>query len=427
MNPHHDDPRSAGKLRPLLLTLATALLFSSPVLAQQQTFRLFGYAYGRTVSVQSPPSWLAGGFGRFGNGARSGSDHRNLAEALGQLGAEWTPSRYFDAHVQGLGRTQPSGYGGRAAGIAELYVDGRAFVGPVDELQLRAGQFFLPTSRENKEELWASPYTITWSALNSWIGEEVRPVGLDLQWKHGFYVTVGITGFRDNDTMGTLLAWRGWAVGNRLSVYDEVLPLPPLDSLLHGDFTGKQRSDGTRPFERDLDGRTGISERLRLSLPERANIQFTHLDNRGDHLLHRGEYAWATKYDQISAELGNSEATVIALEYMKGSTAMGRPQAAHIDLGFASGYVLVSKKSGRWRTTLRAERFSTTDRVNLANDEYGERGRAYTAAVLYDVSDRSRAGVEYTKMTGARPGVAESGGDASLDGRTVTLELRYKF
>ena len=37
--------------------------------------------------------------------------------------------------------------------------------------------------------------------------------------------------FRNNDSMGALLAWRGWSVGNRLSVYDEVLPLPPLTTL----------------------------------------------------------------------------------------------------------------------------------------------------------------------------------------------------
>jgi hypothetical protein len=395
--------------------------------AQQQTFRIFGYLEGRTVSIQSPPSWLTGGFGRFGNGAIGATDHRNLAEAAAQLGAEWTPSKYFDTHIQGLGRTQASGARGRAAGIAEAYVDGRAFFGSTDEVQLRAGQFFLPTSRENKEELWMSPYTITWSALNTWIGEEVRPVGLDLQWKHGFYITAGVTAFRDNDTMGTLLAWRGWAVGNRLSVYDEVLPLPPLESLVHGDFTGKQRADGTRPFERDLDGRTGFSERIRFSLPERANIQLTHLDNRGDRRLYRGEYSWATKYDQVSAEVGNNEGTILAAEYMTGTTGMGQPQFAHVDIGFTSGYVLVSSKRGRWRTTLRAERFSTSDHVDVASNEYGESGHAYTAVLLYEPNDSTRAAIEYMKMTGARPSVSESGGNPSLDGRTVTLELRHRF
>ena len=39
---------------------------------------------------------------------------------------------------------------------------------------------FLPTSRENVDPLWQSPYTLTLSSLNTWIGEEVRLAGLDV-------------------------------------------------------------------------------------------------------------------------------------------------------------------------------------------------------------------------------------------------------
>ena len=31
---------------------------------------------------------------------------------------------------------------------------------------MRAGEFFLPTSRENRGNLWTSPYAITFSTLN---------------------------------------------------------------------------------------------------------------------------------------------------------------------------------------------------------------------------------------------------------------------
>ena len=94
--------------------------------------------------------------------------------------------------------------------------------------------------------------------------------------------------------MGALLAWRGWAIGNRLSTYSEVLPLPPLSSL-ETSFP-LQRKDGTKPFGTDLDGRTGYSARVRYSDPQPANVIYTYLDNRGDRELHRGEYAWATKF-----------------------------------------------------------------------------------------------------------------------------------
>ena len=52
-------------------------------------------------------------------------------------------------------------------------------------LKLRAGAFFLATSRENVDALWENAYAISSSALNSWFGEELRPIGLDASWMRG--------------------------------------------------------------------------------------------------------------------------------------------------------------------------------------------------------------------------------------------------
>ena len=49
------------------------------------------------------------------------------------------------------------------------------------------------------------------------------------------------------------------------------------------------------PFESDLDGRVGYAARIRYSIPERFNIQFTRVDNRGDRLLHRGEHGFGRR------------------------------------------------------------------------------------------------------------------------------------
>jgi len=370
---------------------------------QTQTFTLDGFLSGRGVSADKEyRSWLERGQGRFD--ARG-----DQAFALAQLGADWTPNEHFDVHVSGLARHEPSSFGGRRAGLTEAYFDvaGGGF-------QLRAGQFFLPTSRENKGPLWTSPYTLTWSALNTWIGEEVRPVGADLQWKSEFYWTIGATAFRDNDTSGTLLAWRGWAMTNRLTVYNEPLPLPPLQ-----DFIGFQK-DVTHPFTHDLDHRTGFAERVRYTLPERADIQLTHFDNRGDQLLHGGfpgEYAWRTRYSQISGEIGTTSATTAAVEWMWGNTRMGLPQFAHVNTDFQAWYALVTHKFGRNRVTGRIEQFSVTDKAHASRDVYDDHGRAWTAAWLYDFTKTLRGGLEFVQITGTR--------DEKYDARKVSLELRY--
>ena len=112
--------------------------------------------------------------------------------------------------TDGLARHEQSGTVGKRAGIVQAYADLS-----ISALRLRAGSFWLPTSRENVDPLWTSRYTITYSALNSWIGQEVRPLGADLQFSPNFYFTMGATAFRGNDTMGTLLASRATCARRR--------------------------------------------------------------------------------------------------------------------------------------------------------------------------------------------------------------------
>ena len=366
----------------------------------------------RGVNAGGPVSWLDGGWGRLEAG---GSRNELLADA--HLGAEWS-TEHFGARLSGTGgRDAGGGYGG----VVEAYVEARKEFG-LDEVQLRAGQFFLPTSRENKDELWQSPYALSFSALNSWIGEEVRPIGVDLQYRHitgaGHAITAAGTAFRGNDTMGTLLAWRGWSSGNRIAATGEVLPLPPLGSLPV--FFPLQRHDGTQPFGRDLDGHTGYSARLRYSLPERGNVQYTFVDNQGDRLLHRGQYAWATRYHQLGAEVGNADRLIVAAEYMRGKTGMGQG-AAFVDADFYAAYLLISQKLGRSRFSGRYEMFNTEERDFSPAEWNGEHGRAWTFTWLYDLRPDLRVGAEFTQWTGARPGTPDP------DARNVRLEARYRF
>jgi hypothetical protein len=372
---------------------------------------LNGYVAARGVNATGPESWLERGWGRL----EAGGD-RDTLFGTAQLGADWTPSQHFDVHISGTARHDALG---TDAGLIEAYVDGRVAFG-LDEVQLRAGQFFLPTSRENKGELWTSPYTIDFSALNSWIGEEVRPIGLDLQYRHttsrGHSITTAATAFRGNDSMGALLAWRGWAIGNRLSTYGEVLPLPPLATL--DEFFPLQRKDGTKPFGTDLDGETGYSARVRYAVPQRASLLYTYVDNRGDRALHRGEYAWATKFHLAGAEVGDPDRLVVASEFMRGTTGMGHG-SAYVDADFLAAYLLVSGKSGRHRLSARYEWFNTEERDFSLAERNEENGRAWTLTWLFDLTAPLRVGVEFTQLVGDRADTPDP------DARTVTIEARW--
>jgi hypothetical protein len=400
------------------MTLALLLSFAPAALAQ--TFRLSGFLTGEAVSANGPKSWLEGGWGRL-------DANRKGVIGDAQLGVDWVPTSWFDVHVHGDARRD---IGHNHAGVVEAYAEVQHAFGS-NQVRLRAGQFFLPTSRENRGRLWSSPYALTFSSVNSWIAHEVRPIGAELEWRHELpslsAITVAGTAFRGNDTMGALLAWRGWAVSNRLTTYNEVLPLPSLFSLKDPrGFVGQR--EGTKPFGRDLDGRTGFAERVRFSVPERGMIQFAHVDNRADRELYRGQYAWATKFNLVSGELGNQESTVLAAEYMTGQTGMGFDPHPYVQADFHAWYALLSRKVGRGRITARVDEFSTKDRdVSLFTETNTEHGRSWALAWLYEVTKNIRLGAELTNVTGDKLIASQSGADANTDAHMLTLEVRYGF
>jgi len=385
------------------------LLFGLATTAGAQSFQFHGFLTAREIYVNAQPSWLQGGVGRFDVGADSVDDHALVSSFNAQLGADWMPATWFLVHADGVARRRQSGdVAGKRVGLIQGYADVYN-----DHWRLRAGEFWLPTSRENTDPLWTSKYTITFSALNSWMAQEVRPIGADLQWSPSFYVTAGVTAFRGNDTMGTLLANRGWTFGNYLAAYGENLPTP--EPAL------------TRPFGEDLDGKNGYAERIRVSLPERAMLQFTHIDNRATIAPHdvKGEEPWLTRFNILGGEAGSTGPSTVAAEWMRGSTKVGFPGGS-FTMNFDTVYILGSHKFGNERLSARIERFTTSNASHPAVDSARENGHAWTIAWMHETTPHTRIGLEYCRVSGDRPGLAP-GFDPRTGGSTVTAEYRFSF
>src|SRR5262249_3576789 len=85
---------------------------------------------------------------------------------------------------------------------------------------VKAGAFFPTISLDNADLGWASPYTLTPSAINTWIGEELRTIGSEaiVKWRTDFgtFSAIGAL-YCCNDPTGILLADRGWAMDDRPS------------------------------------------------------------------------------------------------------------------------------------------------------------------------------------------------------------------
>ncbi len=403
------------------------LLAAGPLRAEWTTD---GFVAARLGLADAQPGWIDGGQGRFlggrGGGNGTGTDYNGGLEGRLLLhyeaGLEWSAQLHLGARADSRSEV-------RHAGLIEAHLDRRWFA-PDQRWQLRLGQFFLPTSQENIERGWVSPYSLTNSALNSWVGEEFRPIGADLSWRRDLTddrnLELAATVFGGNDSSGALLAWRGFAWHDRLGYYGETVPLPSLFSLRDPAIFGVQRSEGTKPFGPDLDGRPGYAFRLRFG-DALTRWHLSLIDNRGDLDLHKGEYAWRTRFALGGWEHNAlAEGWGFAAEVLGGDSRMGARGGPKAHIRFHTAYLLASYGDEPWRYTIRIEGFNIDDIDQTIAENNDESGHAITLAALRHFNVW-RLGAEYLYIDGKRPAAAFEGLPLQTGGHQLRVEARYVF
>ena len=416
---------------PALLLLAAA---SAVPASGIEPPRLIGFVRLSAGSIDAAPTFLDGGFGKLVDGGRSGEDNSNAFLGEARLALDWELAAGWGLFLHGVARQDAASRDSSSgSGLLEAFAE-RRFEGEWHLWTLRAGQFFLPASRENVGSLWTSPYTLTLSAMNSWIAEEIRPIGLDLAYTHTFTndhrLQLAGTVFGGNDTSGTLLAWRGFSFHDRPTPTGRFVPLPPFKGF--DEQFPKQTHEGTRAFGSDLDGRPGYAGRARWSAPDnRAVIQATAFLNRGDRDIHGEEYAWETDFRWLSVETALPAGLRLLGEWGTGTSRMGfapsgqRSDAA-VDISFDTFYLLLTREWGALRATVRYDDFRVEDRDSTALDDNREEGRAWTLALMLPMGEHWRAAVEALDLEADRPAARRSG-SPPLDGDSVRAELRFVF
>lgn len=306
--------------------------------------------------------------------------HEQLSSQL-QLGIDWTPHPTVNAHIHLLARGDDGSKRGNV-GVAEAFID--VNLRPMDDrLRVRGGAFFLPTSRENVDALWENPYAITSSALNSWLGEELRPIGVDVSYFRD-RLFGGATLFRGNDTFGAIPPVRGWTLDDHWTLLGEWVPVDPEY------FTS---------VSAETDGRLGWSARGGWN-GDRLFVQLTHLDNRSDGEEYGHLFNWGTRFTILGAEYTHGDWTV-AGEYGWGPTFLiveGQRFTNELD----ASYLLASRQWSRFRGTIRLETFSVDD-VDT---------QAVTLAGFWTIRSKVRLGAELT---------------ATEDDRRALVEVKYRL
>lgn len=402
----------AGATLGLLLALAPAGASDWEVGTRARIEAAFG-------SGDSEPGWLDGGIGKTDDtGAR----------LRAQFGLDIDYRLQWRARLHVLADNAP---GGRHAGVTEAFIERYGFDAGQRRWHLRAGLGFLPSSQENVGAFWSSPYTLTFSALNSWIAEEFRPLGLEWGWRREFDDGRGwsLAGgpFWGSDTAGALLAWRGFAWHDRIGRFGETLPLPPLDSLAPGGGFALQSDAGSLAFGRDLDGRAGYLLRGGLRPSAELDLRAAWIDNRGDRALHGGDYAWRARFAQLGAEWRPHPEWTLAAEWLSGVSGMGHPSGDYAEIDFHAAYLLASWSREAWRLSARIESLRIRDLDRSGAEDNDEHGTSLTLAALWQASESWRIGLEYLHARAYRPAAIEAASSVHLDGGQWRIEFRRDF
>lgn len=187
---------------------------------------IHGMAELRLGAADGETGWLDGGFGK---GALGEGSDLSLSQAV----VEWRPSLGFSAGAVVSAQLQPDV--DPALDIDEAYLTFRAPPSGVGRLSGRAGLFYPPVSMEHEGVGWTTTGLLSASAINSWVGEEVKVVGLEASLarafgEHEVSATAAVFGW--NDTSGTLLTFRGWALHGVRTGFHTEFPLPPLSPFM---------------------------------------------------------------------------------------------------------------------------------------------------------------------------------------------------
>lgn len=348
--------------------IAAILLLGSALVANGQQVSVNGLADVGVVAPSHEKTWIKGGFGKLDNGGGGGQSTTFVGEGLADLRLQLDPSLGFFTTV----RAAPDQH----APLDVLEAYGR--YQPVSTREwlwsIKFGAFFPPVSLENESVGWTSPWTLTPSAINSWVGDELRTIGgeTSLLWRyHGG--EAGLTGavFGANDPAGALLADRGWVFDSRPiglfgepRVPDVLAQTPPLRE---------------QPFK-EIDNAPGWYAGGSLREDGFGRLTGLYYDNRADPGVFAGsDFGWRTKFTSLGLETYLGDVVVLS-QAMAGSTTIEPFANFYSKTEFQAAYLLLGYYFDEFRVAGRADLFATQARNSLGVTGPGEVGHAFTVS-----------------------------------------------
>ncbi len=329
-----------------------------------------GYGDARLVVPPADDSYLDGGLGKLRFGRDDGSPNLHLAGLVGEARVLLMP----ELTAAATARIDPD-YG-PAIDLLDAWVRYRPVSTSRWEWSVKAGAFFPPISLENDQIGWTSFWTLTPSAINSWIGNELRIIGTEgtLAWRRdeGDVTLIGAV-FGWNDNAGEFIADRGWNFDDRVTGLFEKQRIPDATVVLIG---------GTPPDHeqlfKEIDSAPGWYLDLSYEPEGIGGFEVMRYDNNADPRATRGDdTAWHTSFWDFGFDKQMGRFTILA-QGLLGSTIFQPAPAFRLDTNFRSAYVLAGLDLDRWWFAARAEVFDTHSHDPAFDPNFSEDGMAGT-------------------------------------------------
>jgi hypothetical protein len=338
----------------------------------------------RLVAADGRTSYLNGGLGKL----RFDEDHDGLQ--IGRLRAAWNQpigeklNLRIDASLWRLDDHN-------AFDLTEAYLEYRPYPNAGWRSRVRIGAFYAPISLEHRAAGWTNPYLINSSAINTWVGEELRTIGAEysLEWLgtrsgHNFDAGLVAAIYGYNDPAGVLVASRGWTIHDRQTTLFGKVGEPG-----NGFVPG-------RVLFKEIDNRPGYYLGAHLRYLDRVELRYTRYDNRADpEAFDAGinDFAWLTTFDSVGLRVETAGGWTLIAQWLGGKTEI-EPESGYEEWEFSSTFALLSKAVGRHRFSVRADWFDTAHVETSWPPPFEESGNALTAGYTYERDDHWSCAIE---------------------------------
>jgi hypothetical protein len=400
----------------LLLTIqAGVALADAPVFSGYGDLRF-------VVPGDEDDTWLEGGLGK----TRFANEDGGVELRFGEIAAEgrWQ----IDPAFMVMASVRYDEDQRTKLDVLEAFVRYRPVSTSEWRWSVTAGAFLPPISLENDEVGWTSYWTLTPSAINTWVGEEFRTLGAEAKVElrgpvDSFEANAALFGW--NDPAGFLIDVRGWALHDRpTGLFDKVR----LPDVFAEDLALEH---ATTSLFKEIDGRAGYYARAAWIREGLGRIEVLRYDNRADPETFDVFPAWRTEFWSAGLETQIGAFEILA-QGLTGETEVAPFSLFDREVEIWSAYVLAGRAFGDWRVAARAEIFGSdaveTDLltgIGVEDPEYSEHGHAFTLAVTYTPEEWVRLTAELLHVDSIREQREEAG--LSPRSRETQLQIAGRF